>query len=226
MANLRQYWLAGTGLFAGLWTTAVLAQPQPPAEALTADERIAVERNVLSDARIRDIVGTGQPRVITTLLEPDKAEAEAFLEGRTQATPARRATVVVFDPRANRAARAQIVLPANRILSVERISAAEAPFGTEDAREALTLARQDAAVRRVVGDTIDRYELLEPGSDARVAFAAQLLPLRGTAANDPCRTGRCVALIFRTESGYLPLRVHVDLTRRTVEIIQGRGGHR
>ena len=122
------------------------------------------------------------------------------------------------------AARAQVILPANRVAAVERIAASDVPFGTEDGTEALALAKRDAGVRRATGDTLDRYELLEPGSKANVAFAAQMLPLRSNAANDPCRTGRCVALIFRTENGYLPLRVEVDLTRRTVRIAQGGGG--
>jgi hypothetical protein len=224
MAIFSQCRLAGTGLLAGLWVAGALAQPQPPAEALLADERSAVERTVLSDARIRELVGPGHPRVIVTPLEPDKAEAEAFLEGRSQAAPTRRVAVVLFDPRANRAARAHVVLPANRILAVERLAAADVPFGPEDGRDALALAKQDAAVRRAVGDTLERYELLEPGSDAPVVFAAQMLPLRSTGPNDPCRAGRCVALIFRTESGYLPFRVHVDLTRRTVQVVQGGGG--
>src|SRR5262245_21286515 len=145
MAIFRRHRLIGIGLPAVFWAAGALAQAHPPVEALTADERTAVERATLSDQRIREIVGSGQLRVISTVMEPDKAEAEAALEGRSQSAPTRRATVVLFDPRANRAARAQVVLPANRIAAVERIAPSDVPFGTEDGTEALALAKQDAA---------------------------------------------------------------------------------
>ena len=68
-------------------------------------------------------------------------------------------------------------------------------------------------------------DLNEPDSEERVPFAAQVLPLVSTNQNDPCGSNRCVNLIFRTENGYLPVRAHIDLTRRTVAI-QGGGRRR
>jgi hypothetical protein len=74
----------------------------------------------------------------------------------------------------------------------------------EDAEQALALAKSDAGVRRAVGDTLERYELLESGSEARVPFIAQALPLRSSDPRDLCSIDRCLDLIFRTENGYLP----------------------
>ena len=83
------------------------------------------------------------------------------------------------------------------------------------------LAKANPQLRQAVGDTIDRYAILEPGSQAQVPFAAQVLPVVSTSRNDPCASNRCVDLIFRTENGYLPVRAHVDLTRRTVAVHGG-----
>jgi hypothetical protein len=212
------------------WATPTPAQVQPPASAvqplaaMTTDERLAVERSVVADARVRAIIGEGQPRVTTTAVEVDKAEAEAFLAGQTTTPPTRRVTVVLTNPQTQQAARALIDPSQNRVLAVESIAAADIPFVRDDADQALALAKADPNVRRAVGDTLDRYELLESGSDARIPYAVQALPLRSTDPRDVCSVDRCIDLIFRTENGYLPLRAHVDLTRRTVEIHGGAGG--
>jgi hypothetical protein len=133
MASFGGYSLIGAALLAvGLIATA-LAQPPAPAAAppadLTAEERTRAEQVILSDRRVRELVGSGQPRIIATPVEPDKAEAEAFLEGRSGAAPPRRIAVVVFDVRANRAARALVALPENRVVSVQRLAATDVPFG-------------------------------------------------------------------------------------------------
>jgi hypothetical protein len=75
-----------------------------------------------------------------------------------------------------------------------------------------------------VGGRLDQFTILESGSDARVPFAAQALPLRSTNPRDPCSTDRCLDLIFRTEEGYLSVRAHVDLTKRTATIENKQDG--
>jgi hypothetical protein len=45
--------------------------------------------------------------------------------------------------------------------------------------------------------------------------------LRSSNRSDPCAIDRCLDLIFRTPKGYLPLRVHVDLTRRNAVLLRG-----
>jgi hypothetical protein len=212
------------------WAAPTPAQVQPPASAvqplaaMTTDEILAVEKAVVADARVRAIIGEGQPRVATTAVELDKAEAEAFLAGRSTTPPTRRVTVVLTNPQTQQAARALVEPSQNRVLAVESIAAADVPFLRDDADQALALAKADPNVRRAVGDTLDRYEILDSGSDARIPYAAQALPLRSTDPRDVCSVNRCLDLIFRTENGYLPLRAHVDLTRRTVEIHGGAGG--
>jgi hypothetical protein len=204
-----------------------LAQVQSPAGAaasITTEEKLLIERAVLSDPRIRAIVGEGRPRITSTDVQFDKAEAEAFLTGRSTTLPTRRVTVVLINPQTQQAARVLIELSQNRLLTVESIAASDVPFLPEEAEQALALVKADVNVRRAVGDSLDRYVILESGNEARVPFAAQALPLRSTDPRDICSINRCVDLIFRTEQGYLPFRAHVDLTARTVEIHSSTGG--
>jgi hypothetical protein len=210
---------------------AALAQGQPPVTAggpaapLTLEETRAVQQTALSDARVQAIIGAGQARVFISSGEIDKAEAEAFISGTSTTPPVRPIVVVVFNISTNKAARV-LVLPAqNRVLAVRSLPASDVPFGRDDADQALALAKAHPDVRRAIGETLDRFEILDPGSEARIAYAAQALPLRSTNPHDACRVHRCLDLIFRTENGYLPFRVHVDLTKRTVTVSR-QGQHR
>jgi hypothetical protein len=231
MARCRTPSLIVAVAFVASWWCAEMALAQaPPAAtagsvAMTTEERLAVENAALSDARVRAIVGAGQPRIITTGVEVDKAEAEAFLAGRLATPPRRLVSVVLFNPQTNQAAHALVTPSENRVISAESITASDIPYVRDDADQALALAKADAGVRREVGDTLDRYEILESGSDARIPFAAQALPLRSSDPRDVCSVDRCLDLTFRTENGYLSMRAHINLTRRTVEV-HGGGQHR
>ena len=64
------------------WAAMALCQAQPPSRAvppITAEEKAAAERAALSYSRIQAFLGAGQPRVVTTEVEPDKGAAEDFL---------------------------------------------------------------------------------------------------------------------------------------------------
>jgi hypothetical protein len=210
------------------WAAVALCQAPPPgpagAAATTAD-KAAAERAALADARIQTLLGAGQPRVITAEAEPDKGEAEDFLAGRSAAPPTRRVVVVMSNPQTSKAVRALVAVPQNQVVAIESIRPADVPLVRDDAEQALALAKASPELRQAVGETLGRYAILQPGSEERVPFAAQVLPVVSTSRNDPCSTNRCVDLIFRTENGYLPLRAHVDLTRRTVAV-HGGGRHR
>jgi len=206
------------------WSVMALCQAQPGSGAaapLTTEEKATAERTALSYPRIQALLGVGQPRVVTAEVEPDKSEAENFLAGRSAALPPRRAVVVLSNTQQTKAVRALVALPQNQVLAVERIQPADVPLVRDDAEQALALAKASPEVRRAVGDTLDRFAILAPGSEERAPYAVQMLPVVGTGRNDPCRADRCVDLIFRTENGYLPLRAHVDLTQRTVAVHGG-----
>lgn len=191
---------------------------------LTAQEKLAVEKATLADTRVRALVGPGQLRVLTSEIEVDKAEAEAFLAGTSSAPPTRRVGVLVFNPKTNKAAHAWVASEKQRVLSLQSIDASDIPYSREDADRALTLAKASAAVRHAIGDTLERFVIVESGGDARVPYAAQALPLRSMNPEDACAVHRCLDLIFRTEAGYLPVRAHVDLTEGAA-VVQKGGAH-
>jgi hypothetical protein len=189
---------------------------------LTPTERVSVRQIVVNDARVRSLIGAGTARVIVGEAEVDKAEAERYLSGQSTMPPTRRVALLVFNPATNHAARTLVVLGTPRIESVERIDPADVPLTKEDAVGALALAKGNADIRRIVGDTIDRYVIAEPGLDAGGPFVAEALPLLSGNPQDPCHADRCLDVIFRGEHGYLPVRAHADITKQSITVEGGR----
>jgi hypothetical protein len=190
---------------------------------LSAQEKTQTESAVLSDKRIQQVFGAEKPRVSVGEAQVDKAEAQAFLRGDTEKPPTHRVWAIVFNPKTNKAARALILLEQNSVLQVREMNPVDVPLSREDADEALALAKADSAVRRVVGDNLDKFVILESGSDAIVPLAAQVLRVRSSDPHDRCSADRCLDIIFRTtDGGYLPLRAGVDLTAHTVTVVNSR----
>jgi|GEM_PF-3391649 len=230
MRNIISFVATAFVLAAGCWGQGGVPEKSAPAVGttsqaaarqsvpLTPDERVTVERVVLADPRVKKVAGAEKPRVLVSEAHVDKAEAEAFISGRSDKAPAHTVNVVVFNPRTNQAVQTIMHLEEHRILELKEISASDVPLTLEDAQEAFALAKADPGVRRAVGSTLDQFILVESGS-AHVPYAAQALPLRSSDPKDPCHTGRCLDLIFRAGTGYLPLRVTVDLTGRSVKLL-------
>jgi hypothetical protein len=176
---------------------------------LSADERTVISRRVVADQRVTALVGTN-PRVYVGAPYFDKAQLLAA--GRGGAV--RRVSVLLYDRQGNRAARA-IATADGALERVEQIPPNEVGIQPEDEVEALALVRQNAQIRRAIPD-VDRFR---PGRASRTAYVMQLLPVRGSDPKDPCTADRCADVIFRTPTGYLTIGAHVDLTRRTAEIM-------
>ena len=220
--------LLSANVFLGV---AALAQPvlAPSADtavrAPTVDQHAAFSRVVLGDQRVRAAVGAGDTRVVSVFGPIDKAQAEAFLTETSAQPPTRPVQVFVFNPQTNRAALSIMSPRGDTVAAVQQLSANEFPFMREDADQALALVRANADAKRALGADLDRFVITDPGTDNRAPFAAQALPVRGTATNDPCTNNRCVDIIFRTEIGYLGVRALVDLTKRTVTVARDGGQH-
>ena len=185
---------------------------------LTSEERSLVEKAVLEDKRVRQIVGEEKPRILIAAPETDKTEAQAFIEGTSEKPPSHRVTATVLNPKTNKAARVLFLFESRRVLEVQEIKPDDVPFSREDAEEALALAKANPEVRRALGEKLEQFNLFDSGNEARSPYVAQALPLRSTNPRDPCSTNRCLDLVFRTEEGYLSVRAHVDLTKRTVTL--------
>jgi hypothetical protein len=204
-------------LVLGLAAPAAAQTAGEPRAALAQAERARVLQALTGDRRVQAIVGA-QPRTI--LGEPifNKTEIERYSRTEDAPAPTRQIPAILFNPTTNRAARA-VATADGRIVSVEPMAAVLVPIMPEDASLALDLVRRSGGNRI---PNLDRFTAEAAGGGSRADNVAELLPLRSMASSDPCSRDRCVDVLFRTPDGYLPVRAHVDLTKRTVQM-QGRG---
>ncbi|MDQ6942500.1 MAG: hypothetical protein M3169_08320 [Candidatus Eremiobacteraeota bacterium] len=195
--------------------TTAPAAPSASLQTLAAGQRARLAKAIAANSELRRIVGD-QPRVVFGEPVFDKIEAELYVRKLRATPPVQQVPIVLFDAKTNRAASA-VVLPDGKVTRIEVIPAVLVPFTPEDAAEAVDLIRRSAAGKQI--PELERFQRDSPDARApRDAYVVQLLPVRGGDAKDPCSADRCMDAIFRTPRGYLPLRAHVDLTRRTVEI--------
>jgi hypothetical protein len=178
-------------------------------------ERARVTARVLADDRVRSLVGAN-PRIYVGAPVFEKP-AGATTSARAAAA-IRRVSVLLYDPKANRAARA-LTSSDGTVQNVEQIPATDVGIMPEDTTDALQILRDNSQVQRA----IPRLERFRPepadGSPPPLrSYVAQLLPVHSTDPHDPCSTDRCADVIFRTPSGYLTVGAHVDLTKRTAEL--------
>jgi hypothetical protein len=209
-----------------LLASAGAAQQENAASFSAADQQAAIKA-VLSNRQVRSILGAGEPLVVAAETDVDKSEAEAFVEGSRTEPPARRLSVLLWNRKTGKAARALLAIPGQQLIEAVPVSQHDVPIVREEVEEALALVKADAAAQRAAGIDLARFHVSEPGSTAAESYVAQALPLRGSQPSDPCTEDRCLDLVFRVEDGYLPLRAHVDLTRRLVEVegSGARGAH-
>jgi hypothetical protein len=124
----------------------------------TTHERLAIE----TAAHARVVGGAGQVRIITVGVDIDKAEAEAFLAERLVRSPHR-----LVSPQTNQSADAPVSPSENRMTSLEGIAVSATPCVRVGPGQPSALAQANPAVRRAVGDSLDRYGILESGSAAQ-----------------------------------------------------------
>ena len=205
----------GAAFAASAHASSAQTSTRTSALTLTQAERARVTAAVLADERVRNMVGPN-PRVYVGAPLYDKNQG-ATTSGRA-AVAVRRVSVLLYDPRGNRAARAY-TNAAGAVQNVEQIPPTDVGIQPEDTTDALQILRQSAQVQRAIPG-LERFRP-EPASGAPPppnTYVAQLLPVHSTDPHDPCNADRCADVIFRTPNGYLTVGAHVDLTKRTAEI--------
>ena len=207
---------ASLASLSGLLAASSLASAQPeqgPAVLGAADQQ-RMSALVLANPEIRRIVGSADARLHFSTPEFDKAELDAFLSGSTDAPP--RLQVNVLAVSATGAARARLTFENGRVVDVQPVPAAELPFFDGDVARALALAQRGERTRAALGASLSRFEPARAGQEyPPTAYIAEPLPVRSSDPRDPCSRDRCLELVFRTPTGYLPYRVQVNLTRGT-----------
>lgn len=207
-------------LIAAIWFPCVHAvEPAAAASNVAALDASFLTRETLSDARVRELLGPGEGKVIAVDALRDKAEAEAYLDGRREAPPARSASVLVWNKSAGKAARALLSVPDGKVMSVTAVKSADVPLLPDELEEALKLVKASGPARQAVGPSLERYRVVASGEDSSQGYAAQALPVRSYDKADSCAIAHCLDFIFREQRSYLPLRVHVDLGRQSVEVM-------
>jgi hypothetical protein len=225
-------------LFAAtLWSGALAADAQParpppreapsraPASELDARRRAEIAATVLANPEVRRALG-GEAQPILHYGAPvyDKAEIEAYLLGRADRAPSPRVSVVAVGR--GGAVAAEVSVQDRRVLAVSPVAAGDLPLFDEDVAEALALVRGNGAARTAVGARFERFQPAEAGREYPAsAYVAEALPTRSSDPDDPCSRDRCLEFVFRTPEGYLPLRIQVDLTRKSVTPIAPSEGH-
>ena len=229
--SISRFLLASLTIVAGVSAAQCQVTPQPVARqssTLTAQEKTMMQNTAIADARVQQVLGAGQSRVAVSEAQVDKYEALAFLRGDTDKPPTHRVQVVMFNPATNKAVYAFMSLEQNNILRVKEIPPADTPLFPEDGEEALAMAKASPEVQLAVGSSLSQFVYVPRGNSAQVPFAAQVLRTRSSDPNDPCSVDRCLDLIFKTQSGYLPLRLDMNLTKHTLVVRNsqlGKGKH-
>jgi hypothetical protein len=178
-------------------------------------------KTALADARVRELLGSGEPTVVSATELSDKDRASAYLNGETESRPEPRASLLLWNRSAGRAARVELSARGSEVLAVSAVSESEVPFVPAEVDEAFALAKANPQARAAIGETWGRYRLARPGEPAE-AFTASALPVRSTDPKDPCSTHRCLEFIFRAEHAFLPMRVGVDLTTHSAQVVGSR----
>ena len=204
-----------------LSASSVLAQPTPQSEPKSAAVTMLV-RLVLENPRVRSALGPGDVKVVAVEVAADKADAEAYLDGKREEPPARQATLLLWNRQSDKAVRAVASSNGDTLVSMEAVASSTMPLLPEELEEAFTLVKASPEARRAVGPSLNEYRLVLSGDDVAQGPIAQALPIRSSNAADPCAAGRCMDFIFSDVAGYLPLRIQVNLKLRAVRVLQSR----
>jgi hypothetical protein len=200
-----------------------------PLDPLTPEEKERAARVASSNARIKELLGSGTPRVVYVeflALKPDD-ESRAQERDRRPIRIGRHAEVVLYNPENDRGARVIVELDRqDSVRQVERLDSDLVPLTFEDLEVARDLALRSPEVRSFLGADADRFRVLRQAQIRRgdeQQIAVEGLRYRTTNPNDPCYRQRCVALLFRRGRVYIGnANVLVNLSTRTARVERRR----
>lgn len=194
-----------------------------PLDPITPEEARNAQRIAQSDPRVRELLGS-EPRVVYVLsiapkLTPNDNE------------PRGRHADLLYIRRDNElGVRVLVDLVAARVVNHDRVQSSSVPLGTSDVVEALRIATEDPAVRRLLGERASAFRVLTGPIGPENANSDFVEGLRhvGASPDDPCRTHRCVYLLFNSGGQLIhqDQEIVVDLNARQVRVSPAREGGR
>jgi len=210
-------------ILAGVLTNTVAAQPAPartppgvgsrsaPLDPLTPEERRLAEQVTRADSRVKELLGSGQTKLILIdffAIKPDDPARTREAE-RRPIQIGRHAEVLFYRYEDDSGVRAVVDLERRAVREAERVSAERVPMSAEELEEAKALAARSEELRAKLGRALTEYRI---GG------------MRYTPSDekDSCARHRCMYLLFRRGDVWVtdPI-VIVDLTSRTVRLERG-----
>ncbi|MCA1615644.1 MAG: hypothetical protein LC800_16400 [Acidobacteria bacterium] len=205
-------------------------QPQTlPLDPLTPEEKERAARAASDDARVKELLGGGTPRVVYVeflAVKPDD-ESRARERDGSPIRIGRHAEVVLYNSENDRGARAVVVLDRrDSVRQVERLDGDRVPLTFADLQEAHSIALRNPEVRSLLGADADRFRVLRQeqirrGDESQIAVEG--LRYRTTDPADPCYRQRCFLLLFRRGRAYVnDARTIVNLNARNARVERRR----
>lgn len=200
------------------------AQPPLPLDPLTEQEQQEAASLAQADPRVTSLLGPG-PSVLAAV------EFIALQKGEEGADPehplpiGRSAQVLFARYEGNLGVRALVDLVAHSVTVVESMSGDDVPMNLAELNAAWALARQNPAVRQVLGPEADFYQVLQDPDAPEPTHRVEGMRVVGAQSGDRCFGHRCLALLFQRLDEYLAsTEVLVDLTTQTVTVTTDTGG--
>lgn len=186
-----------------------------PLDPLTDSERARAETIARADSRVRPFLA-GRTQLIYV-------EFLAVKRDESREEPTRRhADVLFYGYESNSGLRVLVDLAANSVVDTAKVAGTSVPISQAEIEEAVQIALGSSAVRRLAGSRLSTFR--GATNDRSIQNRIEGLRTLGAGPTDPCTTGRCVELFFRTgERGrnrYLFLhQVIVNLTTRETAVL-------
>ena len=194
-----------------------------PLDPLTAEDRRLAEEIAGADAKVHGLFAGATYRFVSIELLPLKPDQESKGAPTQPLTLDRHAAMLYRRAGDESGLRVVVNLTKRSIVSSSEVTSAEVPLTPEDINEAAQLALTNKELRSALSSDAEGYAAASksPGTHTD-RFAITGLRLFSSDEKDPCKTHRCVRLMFRRDRDYLgqPM-VWVDLTDRQVHV-EGR----
>jgi hypothetical protein len=181
-------------------------------DPLTPEEQAAAERIARSDARVKQVLGEGNVRLVSAvpvIIKRGESPEKIDVHQRT-------VEVVLFRPEGEVGARVVVNLRQREAASFQRLESRQVPFTSDDLNDAFQIALRTPEVVKALPEAQSfRPQSPKPQPEAAAPENEVTgLPVRSSDPKDPCYRHRCMELFFRHGADFLSMSVNVDLTAK------------
>ncbi len=188
-------------------------------DPLTPQEQTEAERIARSDARVKQLFGESNVRLVTAvpvIIKQGDGPEKIDVHQRT-------VEVVLFRPEGEVGARVVVNLHQNQVTGVQRLQAQQVPFTSDDLNDAFQIALRTPEVVQALGPEARSFRPQSQRPEPEAAAPENEvtgLPVRSSDPKDPCYKHRCMELLFRHGADFLSMSVEVDLTAKHATLVR------